>query len=157
MRLVLIILNNIYLFPTLPLKLNFNSKAFYMSAIVTISFPSFPFSWHMFHIHILPLLFPFSDTCFISSLHPGPRLCLLWIYRPYHFLPCVLPMFYSLLSLFHIHCFTLTGAAPRGLRSSNMQHNFHYLHAVCRQYDNLVAASLHTAFTYNYYLNLRTE
>ena len=39
---------------------------------VMISFSSFPFSWHMFHIHILPFLFPY--TCFILFLHPGPRL-----------------------------------------------------------------------------------
>ena len=32
----------------------------------------------------------------------------------------------------------------------NMQCDFHYLHAACRQHDNLVAASLHTAFTYNH-------
>ena len=28
----------------------------------------------------------------------------------------------------------------------NMQHDFHYLYTACRQHDNLVAASLYTAF-----------
>ena len=75
----------------------------------------------------------------------------------YLFLPCVLLMFYSLFSLFHIYCFTLTWAAPRRLRSSTCS-------TISIIYTQLAGNTTTSSqprctqpFIYNHYLNRRTE